>query len=385
MVLTITLACITPSHAQWIQGQASMPISTIGYEEIRTQTIKNAVANASVSSGTFIHLEEISLNGLLTSSKTTLQSYGNIRQVEIISETVEQDVLTVVVKVNIAQMASCEEARFKKSLLVTLLPLKKPKQAAHGQLYNLGRHVTNRLSTLLSTQENIFVRGITNQPLVSAKEPLPLQSNSWRDTAQYLQGQHDSQLILLGFIQDISLFDQSKEGIIFDDVKTRRNFTLSLILYDAIEQKILLNESYHGESDWPYQDHYSADMNNSLFWRDNFGRMVINTLSGVAEDIQEKTVCVPLYARVVEQDKKHLYISVNKNQGINETDTFSLIQQREFSSFNGVNRRFLNNDGSGIYSATKVNQELTQLTGPLSSKFTHHALGDIVTPTLNNN
>ena len=380
LLLLLSLPCT----AKWFQGQASIEVSKLNFEETRAQAIKIAVANATVTSGSFIHIEEISLDGLLSSSKTSLQSFGNIRRVEILSEQLESDRFTVVVNVDVVQIETCEEAKYKKSVLVTLLPIKKLSQASYGQVYNLGQHITQRLSLLMANQANLHVVGTTEQPLVLNQINQASHSGDhWQQGAQYLHQRHDAQLILFGYIRDISLFSQEKAGLILDGVKTRRNFTIDLVLYDAVEQQVLVNRSYHSEADWPYPDNYRADLNNSLFWRGDFGRVVINTLQSIAEQMQSEAVCLPMYARVVEQDSQHVYVSVNKAQGVNEADIFNLIKRREFStSSQGSSRYFLNKVSGGLLSATRVNHQLTQLSSVSGKLNADSTLGDFVTPVI---
>ena len=250
--------------ATWFQGQASIDIEELDIEDARVQAIKLAVVNATLTSGTFVHIEEISLDGLLTSSKTSLQSYGNIRRVEILSEQLEHDRLTVVVNVDVAQTNLCAESKYKKSLLVTFLPLKNVNQATYGQIYNFGQHVTQRLASSLANQSNLHLIGTTERPLISALDHRHLQTTNWQERAQFLHQEHGAQLILFGYVRDISLFSQEKEGLILDDVKIRRNFTLELVLYDAVEQQVVMNRSFHDEGNWPYLDNYNADQKKSV-------------------------------------------------------------------------------------------------------------------------
>lgn len=146
-----------PVLAAWHQGSAQRQINTIQYEEIRTQTIKDAIANATFKSGSYIQAEDIMLDGVLKSSKTLIRTEGQIRRVEIVSESVDQGILTVIVKVDVQPISNCTKDNYAKSLLITQLPLLKPMQAQHGALFEFGEQTSKRLEKQLSQDEKLSV------------------------------------------------------------------------------------------------------------------------------------------------------------------------------------------------------------------------------------
>ncbi|MGV2873617.1 hypothetical protein [Colwellia sp. E150_009] len=76
----IVFVLLSPQcFATWYQGSALQYVNTLNFDEIRTQTIKDAIANAVMQSNSFIQVEDIVLDGLLQSSKTVLRSDGQIR------------------------------------------------------------------------------------------------------------------------------------------------------------------------------------------------------------------------------------------------------------------------------------------------------------------
>ena len=379
---TLLCTCVLISFnlsAKWYQGQATVPVSTFNLEEGRTYAIKAAIANATLQSGSFISIEEITLDGLLTSSKTTLTSHTSIRRVEILSEQLLDETLKVTVNVDVAQVENCPEAKYKKSLLVSLMALSSPRQAAQGNIFNLGQHVTSKLAEQLATQAGIYVNGVVMSPVLSIDQLNTIKLSTLQSKGDYLQQSYGSQLVLLGYIRDIGLFSQQKKGLILDDSKNRRNFTLELVLYDTVYQQILLKQSYHGEADWPYDDSYSADLTNSLFWRNNFGRMIINTLSHAVTDVQDKVSCLPMFARVLQQSPRGLYIDAKQVQGINQYDRFELVKRHEILDYQSNTQVMLMPEKTQTFKASQVNPVLAELVPSEETQLTS-VVGDYVIP-----
>ena len=95
---------IPKAQAVWQQGQATVILDGADVESARVQAIKNAVANASFQYGSVVAAEDIVLDGLLVSSKSVITTQGNIQRVEIVSETILDDTLSVVVRVDISAL-----------------------------------------------------------------------------------------------------------------------------------------------------------------------------------------------------------------------------------------------------------------------------------------
>ena len=101
-LMVTKLAC-----AQWVQGESTVALAGAELSDIRTSAIQNAIADAAFHSGSTISAQDIMVNGLLLSSKAEIRSQGRIQRVEIISETLKDDLLTVVVNVNITPLFNC--------------------------------------------------------------------------------------------------------------------------------------------------------------------------------------------------------------------------------------------------------------------------------------
>ncbi|WP_448548042.1 flagella assembly protein FlgT middle domain-containing protein [Thalassotalea fusca] len=338
-LLPFSLLICTSLHAAWYKGNAQQPISDMNFDEVRAQTIKNAIANAALKSSSYIRAEDIALDGLLLSSKTVLQSEGHIRRVDIISETIIDGVLAVVVNVDFKTLNDCQQSRYAKSLLITQFPLVKPLQARTGAIFDFDHHVVTRLKNQLTAHPTL----VAPQLLDAVITPNNQSAIAWRTTllenARYIANQHQKQFVLLGNIRDISLFEQFKDNLLIDEVTTRRNFTLQVYLIDAISNKIVFDKRYHSEANWQYPINHQVDTNNSLFWRGDFGRSVLNTINSAVTDITNQLRCQSVLAQIIHKRGNQLMINMGQHHGVNIGDTFEVIlQQQIYSNTGHINR-----------------------------------------------
>jgi hypothetical protein len=375
----VFLCLLSPaSFATWYQGSAEQPVGLLNFDAIRTQTIKRAIANASMQSNSYIQVENIVLDGLLQSSKTILRSEGQIRRVEILSESLNDDVLSVTVKVDIKPLISCQKDPYSKSLLVAQFPLLKPSQAAHGALFDLGAQTSRRFEKQLSSSPKILVNSLLSKSVIP--DDSEEMSRYLESVGRYLATEYDSQFILFGAIRDLSLFEQVKDNLLIDDVLLRRNFTIELYLYDGFRGSILLQKNYHGEANWLYENNHNVDTNNSVFWRTDYGRSVLHTINGAVTDINDVLSCQQSLSQIISHENGQLVINIGKNQGVQVGDEFELVTQRVIDSGNGKTRILHSVDHSRTLNVVQVNNQSAVLTSESLSFLTGNQLFNLVSP-----
>ena len=318
------------TYATWYEGSAQYKITHLNYDlnTIRTSTIKQAITNASLKSGAYVSLESIVLDGLLQSSKSVYTNKSNIRRVEILSEAINNDILSVLVKVDIDTSMYCNKDHYTKSVILTQFPLLSSLQAINGELFDLGSQISSRLEEQLNKYDSISDVQLLGKSFDSIDKLQRFDQQSAIDRAYFLATQYRSQFIVFGFIQDISLFEQVEDNLLIDDITLRRNFTFQLFLYDALQSQILINKRYHGEANWAFDEHEKIDTNNSVFWRSDYGRVVLNTLNGAVIDIDDILSCQTTLTQVVNNQQDKVTINLGKKHGVKIADEFEIINRQ---------------------------------------------------------
>jgi len=383
-MLLVIFALVTPtiSFATWYQGTAQATLSGINYDldEIRTSTIERAIRNASFKSGVLISSEAIVLDGLLQSSKNVFKNKGDIRRVEILSESISGDLLTVVVNIDIDTSLHCKRDDYTKSVVVTQFPLVNDIQISNGGLFNLGSQASKRLADQLRQHQSIADSQLLQQSFTSINELITLDHKNTLATATYLAEQYNSQYIVFGYIQDTSLFEQVKDNLLIDDVTLRRNFTLQLYLYDAFQGQILINHRYHGEANWPFEALEHIDTNNSVFWRSDYGRVVLNTINGAVIDINDRVSCQKSFTYIINKEHAQLTINWGSKHGVKLGDKFTLFRKKSLQNAQGGTRVMLLPESQSTLETIHVNHHSSVLISKDASVINSSQIFDFVTP-----
>jgi len=368
------------SFATWYQGSAQQHIGALNFETVRTETIKHAIANAAMKSNSYIQVEDIVLDGLLESSKTVLRSEGNIRRVKVLSESINNDILSIIVNVDIKPLFGCQNDPYAKSLLLTQFPLLKPNQAVQGAIYDIGIQASKRFEMQLNSQESVYVSALLNKAFMPDDSLGTINTRYLKDVGSYLATEHDSQFILFGAIRDISFFEQVKDQLLIDDVLLRRNFTLQIYLYDAIKEKLIIQKSYHGEATWQFKENHVVDTNNSVFWRSDYGRTVLHTINSAVIDINDELSCQQSLPQIVHSDNGQLVINIGESQGVKLGDQFELVKQQIVQGINGKSIPLSTIDDANTLKVIQVNNQSSVLTGDWLNTLNGNLIQNLVRP-----
>jgi len=381
--LTLLLLYVSPnSYATWFQGSAEQQIPTVNYnfDAIRASTIKQAITNASLKSGASITSESIVLDGLLQSSKSVLKIRENIRRVEIISESINNNLLTVIVKIDIDTTSSCQQDDYTKSILITQFQILNSLRAQNGELFDLGNQISKRFDNQLRNHEKISDSLLLQQAFSSSDQLITLDQQKTLKTAYYLGTEYSSQFIVFGYIQDVSLFEQVKDNILIDDVSLRRNFTFQLYLYDALQGHLLLNKRYHGEADWLFSQHQQIDTNNSVFWRSDFGRVVLNTVNSAVVDIIDSISCQSSFTQIINKSRNTVTINWGAKHGVKMSDEFYIVKKQSPQQDRGNIRPILIPNHDVTFQVKHINSHSSVLESNSLSAVHESQLFDLITP-----
>ncbi|MFT6908451.1 MAG: hypothetical protein ACJAS1_005153 [Oleiphilaceae bacterium] len=309
----------------WIQGVARMRIADAPIEDVREMTIKNAFADASFNAGVMVSSEEILLNGLLVNSKVIFRSQGMLRRGEVLSESIDNDILTVRVRADIMRYEqSCIDSKYLKKILITQFQLAKPKQASIGALYDFPNHVTKRFKQQLESYTNNPNLLLSNKSFTKLTSLNGIDKSEIIRKAAYLSRNLGYQFAVFGVIRDISTFNRVRKEILGEDVTMRRNFTVRLYVLDIYHKNIVYENSYHAEADWNFGINSIVDMNSSIFWQSDFGRVVLNTISSAIVDIDDVVGCAKTYGQIIHKAGDGFIINLGSKHGLKIGDKFSL-------------------------------------------------------------
>ncbi|MCL1090376.1 flagellar assembly protein T N-terminal domain-containing protein [Shewanella profunda] len=337
-ILLLALGLIAPlCHAQWYIGQATLSLGDEDYNKIRSETIKQAIENASLQASSFISIKNTVTNGILAESSSALLSENHIAEVVILNESVAQNALTINLKVNIQSQTNCIKDKYTKQIIIGQFPLLIPAQASDGGIYKLPDHISSRFKTKLTNQPSIFVETLLPQTIVDVDEPLDsIDIKHIEAISLSLSHRFQSQYLIFGYIRDVSLFEEKKTQLLQTKIKPMRNFTIKVFVYDRLSQSLLLQTEYHGEGGWSFDSNATVDLANSLFWRSDYGKVIVDTLYNAASDINDTLSCQPTRASILYKEDDLVTINLGTQHGVKLDDKFKLVKQRNLPTTNGM-------------------------------------------------
>ena len=134
---------------------------------------------------------------------------------------------------------------------------------------------------------------------------------------------------------------------------------LQVFVLDTFRQRVIFDESYHSEADWPYDSHYRVDTSNSLFWRSDFGRMVLNTVNAAVSDVSSAIACEPTFARIVNIYNQQYVVDMGASHGITTQDSFQLYKQQSLPVLMAPTKSVMLPVEEGRLSVTHIGDEVS--------------------------
>lgn len=338
-IITSLLLLIFSSfiHAQWFQASATATIINGNIEEAREQAVKKAVKDALLfSGGTIASLQQVN-QGVLTENELILNSSGEINALHIIDEKQKDHQLTVKVKVDIsAKPQRCLGSKFPKSMVVSRFAIKVPEQTVDGQIYDLNKKVGETLFKQLSLSPNLFnIRAYIDKPLKLGEKYNNKQQST---TLTSLASKTDSQYVLFGEINDLSVKFQDKLSLGYWMTNPDRHFYMTIYLYDALQGELIFTKQYRHKTKWRYGREEQADLNSKLFWEREYGQAILNTLDQVNTDLSYTTQCTVPYARIVSVESNHIHINLGSSNGLQVGTLINLNYSSNFIDQFGIER-----------------------------------------------
>ncbi|MCP4323029.1 MAG: hypothetical protein GY951_01840 [Psychromonas sp.] len=338
-VLIFLLLISSLLHAQWFESSASAVVLNEDWDNARERAIKKAVKNALVYSGGAVSsLQQVS-KGVLVENSLVLNSEGEIKALTILDEEKdsENEIINITLKVDIRPPEKvCYGSKFPKSIALTRFKLNTPEQATDGNIFTINKLVSKTLfSQLKLSPQSINIRQFINAPMKLGEQ---YQDNNQTDTLHSLATKTDSQFIVYGEINDISVKFKSKNSLGYWITNPTRHFYLTIYLYDALQGQLISSKQYRTEAPWQYNKHETANLNSIAFWQKDYGQAIITLLDDVTIDLEKKLQCQQPTAKVVSVDSNSLQINLGRSNGLKNGTILSLFYSNTHKDQFGIER-----------------------------------------------
>jgi len=338
-ILLFLLFVSSLAQAQWFESSASAIVVDDDWDKARDLAIKKAVKNALVySGGTISSLQQVS-RGVLVKNSLVLNSEGEIKALTIIDEQKdsENEVINIVLKVDIrASEKICYGSKFPKSISLARFKLNTPEQATNGNIFTINKQISQTLFNQLKlSPQSLNVRQFVNIPMKLGEQ---YQDNQQTDTLHSLATKTDSQFIVYGEINDISVKFKSKNSLGYWITNPTRHFYLTIYLYDALQGQLISTKQYRSKAPWQYNKHEEANLKSKIFWKKDYGQAIIALLDDVTIDLEKTLQCQQPTAKVVSVESNSLQINLGRSNGLKNGTILSLFYSSTHKDQFGIER-----------------------------------------------
>lgn len=337
-LLLLLFLCSLTVNAKLYQSSGEAFIVNNEIDLARNKAIKEAAKNALIFSGGAISsLQQVS-NGVLVENKLILKSKGEIADLTLLEEIIEDNRIWVKINVNIkTPQTYCQGSNYPKSISITRFKLNNPQQAVDGHLHRVNRQVTQTLYNQLKlSPQNLNVRELVDIPVQLGHK---YNQQSISDTLIALATQTDSQYIIYGEINDLSVDFGSKNSIDYWVSNPSRNFYLKVYLYDALQGNIVSTKQYRAEAEWQYGEHDKADLHSKTFWKKDYGQAIIGVLDKVNNDLTKYLKCKQPTAKIISVKSNSVQINLGSRNGIEEGQVLTLFYSSNYKDQFGIERK----------------------------------------------
>jgi hypothetical protein len=337
IAFVIILLISSNLNAQWFQATASAAIINNDVEQARQQAIKKAVKDALLFSGGAISSLNQVNQGVLVENKLILNSAGEIKGLNIIEEKQTGSLLTVSLKVNImAQNEHCFGSEFPKSIVVTRFAMNVPEQTTDGQIYDLHKKVGATFFNQLALSPNLFnLKKYIDTPLKLGEK---YNNNTLVENLNSISLQTDSQFVIFGELNDLSVKFDDKLSIDYWINNPVRHFYMTVYLYDALQGKLIFSKQYRQKAKWEYAKEEKADLNSKLFWEYQYGQSILASLADANIDISENIQCIIPKARVIKVGSETVQINLGSQNGLRKDSIIELSYSSNYKDQFGIQR-----------------------------------------------
>ncbi|MDA7746102.1 flagellar assembly protein FlgT [Psychromonas sp.] len=338
IALLVFLLLSANTQAQWFQASASAQVINDDIDQAREMALKKAVKDALLYSGGEIsNLQQVE-QGVLVENKLLLNSSGEIKALQVINENQENGLLTVEIKVNIiAKTEQCIGKKYPKSIAVSRFTMNVAEQTVQGQIYDIHKKISETLFKQLSLNPALFdIRNYVDKPLKLGEK---YNNINLVDTLRSLSAQTDSQFVIFGEINDLSVQFESKNSFSYWLTTPPRHFYMTVYLYDALQGELIFSKQYRQKAAWEYGKEETADLNSKRFWEYQYGQGILNLLEQVDTDIYQAIQCEVPKARVFTVASNEIQINLGKKNGLQPGTMINLSYSNNFKDQFGIERQ----------------------------------------------
>ncbi|MCH8539068.1 MAG: flagellar assembly protein FlgT [Alkalimonas sp.] len=311
------------AEAEWFEATGQAPIRQGNHSEAKARATEDAVRRALLYAGASISSVQQVTDGLLTQDELVMHSYGEVRQIQLVSEQRVGGVMEVTIRADIfPQQQQCHGAGFKKPLLISPFLLRNSQHSIVGDLQSLG-HVS---------AEKVYrqLQDLSTSSVVHWYENPTLARSLTEQERSSLIRQTNSDYLVTASIDDISLGERSDMNLRFwSDARRERFFHMRLQLQQLSTGRVLFQQEYRTQARWDFRKRTTVSPESHRFWQTSYGEAVQRVLNAAVVDIDDTLRCEPFQAAITEVANNRVRLAAGQNVGMKAGTELTILFRQE--------------------------------------------------------
>ncbi len=341
-----TLICVAlllfsqSGFSAWFESEGEALLINGDVGSARHRAIKDAVKQALLFSGASISSLQQITKGVIEKDRFEIQSRGEIKGLRINHERIINGTLYVSVHVDIVTTAGqCMAKKFAKSLALVRFKLNNREQAINGSLFHIGSEFTGKLNNQMSLDKASFdVRQFVDENVAFRPTLLDSLHQEISSQVQSLASRTDSQYVLYGIIEDLSVELKDKLSYQYWFKDTPRNFFLKTYLFDGLSGELITVKNYRTRAKWDYHERDIVDLNSKQFWDTQYGQVLLNVMEEVIIDTDSALSCISPVAKIIGVQQDKVQINLGRKNGLDIGQKLTLRHNSSYIDQFGIPR-----------------------------------------------
>ncbi|MDX1634211.1 MAG: flagellar assembly protein T N-terminal domain-containing protein [Marinobacter sp.] len=342
--LLLLLVLVPAAQAVVLEGTGQAVIRNGDLDTARNDARRAALREVALQYEAQIASEETLTNGVLTDSRLTVASRAQARDVRIINEYRNGNLLRVTVRADMSASASCgagDAFRLRKQVAVTGFPILYPDQARVGRLDDAGEILPQALQAALQQQGDLQVYGATTVRMFESLRNAPTEQrfDNRLTNVVGLARELGVQFVVTGVIRDLGIADPSAWGSSVLDrlqrgvglVDQSRRFVADLMIYDGFSGTPIYQQRFSTEGQWNAGPGASTGFGSAGFQATDYGQAVNGLLAEMKTAVNQALACQPFMTRITRVDGEKVTLDSGAAAGLRPGDELHLY--RSYSYF----------------------------------------------------
>lgn len=329
LMLLLSLFQVNAVFAEQVEVTGRAKIVNGDIDKAREDAISQALNYASLKAGVNFSSEQSIDQGRLTQDTFQIQRMGSANNVELMSEMISQNTITVVLQLELTEPepnAQCKSQSLKAAIMLPQSYLQERAQLRYGQLANFEQQITEKLGKMINAQSRYsFARVHANEKIDNTNQLVNFRGYR---IPTWLGEITESQYILQPDIIDISTEPAESGFLGFSEEYPLRQFMIKLTLYHGISGEVVWTETFATSAPWEFEKQEVVSPANQRFWRSSYGQSIIEIFQQSILTLDNQLNCRPLLGQIVARQGDRVIINLGRKNGVKMGDKFQIVLQK---------------------------------------------------------